>query len=88
MGSFQTGGLASCKNAQQNHNKFTNHNKSQMEMGSHIDHYSSTQGPTSKTDNFNSFKGPDRRNSNIGKGMLAGEKENPSNVSTIYQTVK
>ena len=55
-----------------------------MEMGSHIDHYSSTQGPSSKTDNFNSFKGPDRRNSNIGKGMLAGEKENPSNVSTIY----
>jgi hypothetical protein len=53
-------------------------------MGSQADHYSSIQGPTSKIENYNSFKGPDRRNSNIGKGMLAGEKENPSNVCTIY----
>ena len=88
MGSFHANGLASCKNAQQNTNKFTNHNKSQIEMGSQADHYSSIQGPTSKIENYNSFKGPDRRNSNIGKGMLAGEKENPSNVCTIYQTVK
>ena len=55
MGSFQTSGLASCKNAHQNPNKFNNHTKSQME--SQVDHYSSTQGLTSKTDNYNSFKG-------------------------------